>query len=75
MELRPATLVKAGLWIMGIGWAPVVVIGLMDPTTHPTGLAIIAWAGTMIGAGVFIGGCAFALYRRIERKRARRRRF
>ena len=74
MELRPATLLKAGLWIIGIGWAPVVVIGLMDPATHPTGLAIIAWAGTMIGAGVFVGGIAFALFRRFERNRVRRRR-
>jgi hypothetical protein len=71
MELRPATLVKTGLWIAGIGWAPVVAIGLMDPTTHPTGLAIIAWAGTMLGAGVFVGGLAFGLFRAIERKRRR----
>jgi hypothetical protein len=74
MELRPATLLKAGLWIIGIAWAPIVVIGLMDPTTHPTGLAVIAWAGTMIGTGVFVGGCGFALFRAIERKRGRRRR-
>jgi len=71
MELRPATLVKTGLWIIGIGWAPVVVIGLMDPATHPTGLAILAWAGTMLGAGVFVGGCAFALFRYANRKRRR----
>jgi hypothetical protein len=74
VKIRPATLLKTGLWIVGIGWAPVVIIGLMDPTTHPTGLAIIAWAGTMIGAGVFVGGCAFALFRRLTRKRSRRRR-
>lgn len=68
MELRPATLLKTGLWIIGIGWAPVVVIGLMDPTTHPTGLALIAWFGTMIGAGVFVGGCVLALFRRTTRR-------
>ena len=74
MELRPATLSKTGLWIIGIGWAPVVVIGLMDPTAHPAGLAIIAWAATMAGLGVFAAGCGLALFRTVARKRSRWRR-
>ena len=73
MGLRPATLLKAGLWIAGIGWAPVVVIGLMDPTSHPVGLALIAWAGTMIGAGIFAGGIGLAVVNRVARRRPRRR--
>ncbi len=71
MELRPATLVKTGLWIIGIAWAPIVVIGLMDPHSNPIGLAVIAWFGTMLGAGVFVGGCALALFRRLTRRRRR----
>ncbi|HYM71642.1 MAG TPA: hypothetical protein VET89_01585 [Stellaceae bacterium] len=72
MEVRPATLVKTGLWIIAIGWAPVVVIGLMDPTSHPAGLAIIAWFGTMLGAGLFVGGCGFGLFRNVGKRRRRR---
>jgi hypothetical protein len=71
VELRPATLVKAGLWIIGIGWAPVIVIGLMDPHSNPIGLALIAWAGTMIGAGVVVGGIGLGLYRRLARRTRR----
>jgi hypothetical protein len=74
MELRPARLARAGLWSAGIGWAPVVVIGLMEPTTHPTGLAVAAWAGTMLGLGLLAAGAAMALAQRIERRRRRRAR-
>jgi hypothetical protein len=73
MELRPTTLTKAGLWIIGTGWAPVIVIGLMDPISHPTGLAIIAWAGTMIGLGVFFTGCGMWLFHHVGRKHRRRK--
>jgi hypothetical protein len=71
MELRPGTLAKAGLWSAGLGWAPIVVIGLIDPTTHPTGLAIVAWAGTMLGLGLVAAALALALARRVERRRRR----
>jgi hypothetical protein len=73
MEVRPATLTKAGLWVAGIAWAPVVTVGLMDPRTHPTGLAIIAWAGTMLGLGLFVAGIGLRLLENIGRKRRRRR--
>jgi hypothetical protein len=72
MELRPATLLKTGLWIVGIGWAPVVVVGFIDPATHPAGLAVIAWAATMSGLGLVAAGCVTWLAQRLGRKRRRR---
>jgi hypothetical protein len=59
--------IKIGLLILVASWVPLLVIGLLDPSSNPIGLGLLAWAGSLVGIGIVLIG----LIRRAIRRNTR----
>ena len=42
-------MIKIGLLILVASWVPLLVVGLLDPSSNPVGLGLLAWGGSLIG--------------------------
>jgi hypothetical protein len=42
-------MVKIGLLILVVSWVPLLVVGMLDPSSNPVGLGLLAWGGSLIG--------------------------
>lgn len=45
--------------ILAASWVPLLIVGLLDPTSNPIGLGLLGMAGTFIAA--MLGGFHFLL--------------
>jgi hypothetical protein len=41
--------IKIGLLILVASWVPLLVVGLLDPSSNPIGFGLLAWAGSLVG--------------------------
>jgi len=42
-------MIKIGPLILVASWVPLLVIGLLDPSSNPVGLGLLAWGGSLVG--------------------------
>ena len=42
-------MIKIGLPILVVSWVPLLVVGMLDPSSNPVGLGLLAWGGSLIG--------------------------
>ena len=42
-------MIKIGLLILVVSWVPLLVVGLLDSSSNPVGLGLLAWGGSLIG--------------------------
>ncbi|HEX5453950.1 MAG TPA: hypothetical protein VFX06_09170 [Stellaceae bacterium] len=45
-------MIKTGLAIAVLSWAPLFNVGSLDPTSNPVGLGLLAWVGSLLGSAI-----------------------
>ena len=60
-------MIRIGLLIFLASWVPLLVVGLLNPSSNPIGLGLLAWAGSLVGIGIVLVG----LIRRAIRRNTR----
>ena len=56
-------LVYVALIVLAASWAPLMIVGALDPTANPIGLGLFALAGTAVAAGLLVAAVARAVWR------------
>jgi hypothetical protein len=54
--------IRIGLLILVASWVPLLVVGLLNPSSNPIGLGLLAWAGSLVGiVGAAVGAILWAI--------------
>jgi hypothetical protein len=59
-------LVRAAVVILVLSFAPLVAVGLLDPSANPIGLGLLSVVGTLVAAAVLAFAALRVVWRRFQ---------
>lgn len=61
--------VYVALAVLAASYAPLLVVGMLDPTANPIGLGLLAMAGTALAAVLLVWACVRRFRQRASSRR------
>ena len=62
-------LVYAALIMLAVSTAPLLIVGLLDPTANPIGLGLLFMAGSFVATVLLVLGLLLAAWQRLHPRR------